>query len=322
MGRHDTIGGVEKLTPHEAREEARGLLGDVAKAKSRGEDPIAHLKAKKAAAKAVTLDVFIRDQFEPWALEHHKRGKETVQRLRTVFADLLGLKLTEVTPWTVEKWRTARLKRETKRPKPATVNSHVTMLKAALAKAVAWKALPAHPLEDVKPIKADHTGRVRYLTPAEEQRLRKALIARDASRAARREQANRWRRERGYAEWPAEAPDHLTPIVLLALNTGLRKGEIFGLHWRDVELGSAQVTVRGAGARSGQTRYVPLNTEALDRAPCVARDATGGCGRRVSWGCRRAAHGRQEGLAARREGRETPGVHVPRSAALVRIESW
>ena len=37
------------------------------------------------------------------------------------------------------------------------------------------EVIPPHPLEDVKPIKADNTGRVRYLTPAEEQRLRKAL---------------------------------------------------------------------------------------------------------------------------------------------------
>lgn len=144
------------------------------------------------------------------------------------------------------------------------MNSHITMLKAALAKAVAWKVIPPHPLEDVKPIKADNTGRVRYLTPAEEQRLRKALTARDASRAARREQANRWRLERGYAEWPADASDHLTSIVLVALNTGQRKGEIFGLHWRDIDLAGAQLTVRGEGAKSGQTRYVPLNTEVLE----------------------------------------------------------
>jgi integrase len=173
--------------------------------------------------------------------------------------------LPDLTSFTIEKWRTDRLKgRDGKKPKPATVNSHLTMLKAALAKAVAWKLLATHPLADVKPITADKTGRVRYLTPEEETRLRAVLTARDERDQRRRDRANTWRRARGYAPYPADGADHLTSIVLLALNTGLRKGEIFGLRWTDVDLMRAQVTVRGDGAKSGQTRYVPLNGEALD----------------------------------------------------------
>jgi integrase len=262
-GRTHTIGACSKLTPAEAREEARGLLGDVAKARSRGEDPVAALKAKRAAARAITFETFLDEHFEPWATEHHKRGKETVQRLRTVFADLLGLRLTELTPWTVEKWRTARLKQEP-RPKPATVNSHLTMLKAALAKAVSWNLLAAHPLEDVKPVKTDKTGRLRFLSATEESRLRAALRARDEARDAARARANKWRRARGYPEWPTGRPDYLTAIVSLALNTGCRKGEIFGLRWSDLDLTAATLTVGGEGAKSGQTRYIPLNREALE----------------------------------------------------------
>jgi integrase len=125
-------------------------------------------------------------------------------------------------------------------------------------------------LHDVKLIKADKTGRIRYLTSDEETRLRNALKARDDRRRVRRERANAWRHERGYAEWPADNPDHLTPIVLLALNSGLRKGEIFNLKWPDVDLTGAQLTIRGEGEmridgrKTGQTRYVPLNREALD----------------------------------------------------------
>jgi integrase len=271
-GKSVTLGRADTLTVDEARGKARDELTAI----SKGHDPQA---ARKQAKAALTFREFIEKHLEPWAIEHHKRGKETIQRLRSVFADLLDHQLSDITSWTVEKWRTERLK-HTRRPKPATVNSHVTMLRAALAKAVAWKLLDVHPIgKDVKRLKADNTGRIRYLTPAEEARLRKALDVRDAARRARRGQANEWRRQRGYAEWPAENPDHLTAIVLVALNTGLRKGEIFGLQWRDVDLVAAGLTVRGEGAKSGQTRYVPLNTEAVTTLTAwktaTAADGTG-----------------------------------------------
>jgi integrase len=95
-----------------------------------------------------------------------------------------------------------------------------------------------------------------------------ALTARDNRRRAERVTANDWRRQREYPllpDFPTDGyTDHLTPIVLLALNTGMRRGELFHLKWRDVDLVTLGVTVRGAGAKSGRTRHIPLNTEAHD----------------------------------------------------------
>lgn len=78
----------------------------------------------------------------------------------------------------------------------------------------------------------------------------------------KRQSANEWRERRLYDlhEDYGGYVDHLEPIVLLALNTGMRRGEILNLKWSDFNHG--QLTVRGAGTKNQQSRVVPLNAEA------------------------------------------------------------
>jgi len=66
---------------------------------------------------------------------------------------------------------------------------------------------------------------------------------------------------------------HLRTIVVIALNTGMRRGEILGLEWERIDLSSARITLYRT--KSGKPRGVPINRavyEALiDLEPDVAR---------------------------------------------------
>lgn len=252
-----TLGSIETLKPEEARKQARSMLVD----RDKGKDPIA--ERRQAKQTSLTLSAFLTQSYEPWVLTHRRSGAVTLARLRGVFKEFADRPIGELTPWLIEKWRTARLKagRTT-----GTVNRDVGALKAALNRAVAWKLIPAHTLREVKQLSEDKIGRLRYLSRDEEKRLRKALETRDGQRRGKRERANAWRRERRYRPWPTYGTytDILTPLVLLALNTGLRFGELADMRWADVNLDGALLTVRTESAKSGRARHIPLNAEALD----------------------------------------------------------
>lgn len=258
------IGLASNLKPTQARDIAENQAARVAS----GIDIQAERKQLKVEAenrKFQTLRGFIDHKYKPWVLEHRKSGKETVKRIERNFGNFYDKRLMDVNAWVIEKWRSERLKAGIGRE---TVNRDVVSLKAALSKALEWDVIPSHPLTKVKPLKLDSTGKVRYLNEAEEKRLRKALQTRDIKIKSERDSGNKWREARGHELLPnlfdCHYADHITPIILLTINTGLRRGELFSLKWMDINLKTKIVTVQGETAKSGTTRHIPLNVESLE----------------------------------------------------------
>ena len=174
-------------------------------------------------------------------------------------------KLSDITAWPVEKQRAAWLKAGAN---TVTVNHKINYLKIALNRAVAWGFLQKNPLTSVKPSKVDKLSVVRYLSDEEDTRLRDALYAREEKHRKQRNNNNQWRKERGYELFPEYSSngfvDHLKPMVLLALNTGMRRGELFNLKWTDVAFERNMLTIQGKTAKSGKTRHIPMTDEASD----------------------------------------------------------
>jgi len=259
-GRWFTIGRSDVIPPLKARKLARERLGE----DSGGDDPIAAKKQQaQEARRRITLGKFITDSYAPWVRTNRKSGGDTLNMLEGRFKDFLNTSLADLTPFAIEKWRSAFLKRGRS---PATANRLLAALKACLSKAVEWHHLERHPLAGLKLARVDAIGRLRFLSPDEETRLMAALAARDEERRQARVSANTWRQVRGYAIWSELGvyTDLLTPMVITLLHTGLRFGEACSLTWHDVDLAGALVTVRGETSKSGKTRYVPLNKTMLD----------------------------------------------------------
>ena len=253
-----TIGTTKNWTPQQARDKAKEIRSRVIL----GEDPCEEERSNTD----LTLKAFLDQDYLPWMTAHRKTGALQVGRIKSGFPDLLNKRLDEVNAWLVEKQRTKR--RKDGKVKAATLNKDLAALRSALSHAVAWKKLKENPLQSVKALKEEGGAKVRYLEPEEERELLAALDAREKDMREARKSGNEWRRDRHREELKdldsLPFVDHLKPMVLLSMHTGIRRGELLSLEWSDVDLDKAMLTVRGSIAKTSKSRHIPLNPLILD----------------------------------------------------------
>ncbi|WP_313483204.1 phage integrase [Stutzerimonas kunmingensis] len=258
-GRKKALGRVGILTLEQAREEALQYLNE---ARKHGE-PLAVTQGRRGAG-TPTLRQFIDDHYMPWFEAHHKGHEKTRHTLDNYFEPIMHSRLDEIAGRDLEQIRTGWLNAGNK---PSTVNRKMGSISGVFSRAVEWDYLPASPLDRIKQLKVDSIGRIRYLSKEESMALRGALDARERIARAERNSANEWRLKRRRKPLPSlqevAFTDHLKPMVLLSLNTGMRRGEVFSLRWQDVNLQAKTLTVAGEGAKTSETRHIPLNSEAL-----------------------------------------------------------
>jgi integrase len=117
---------------------------------------------------------------------------------------------------------------------PSTVVRYCAALSHALTYAVQWEWLNENPMRKVKKPQ-EPRGRVRYLSVEERGRLLEAC---------------------------SDGRNHyLHAVVTLALMTGMRKGEIMGLRWSDVDLERRRIVLQET--KNGERRAVPIVGPAL-----------------------------------------------------------
>ncbi|MBL7084252.1 MAG: site-specific integrase [Candidatus Aminicenantes bacterium] len=66
------------------------------------------------------------------------------------------------------------------------------------------------------------------------------------------------------------AADHLKPIIIIALNTGMRKGEILNLHWRDIDFIDHYIFIKET--KSNIMRKIPINSVVATTLKSIKKD--------------------------------------------------
>jgi len=147
--------------------------------------------------------------------------------------------VSSITPQDISRWLTRSVRE--RKWKPATANRYKAFLSLCFRLGIENGKCSQNPARFVRRLR-ENNERVRFLSDEEEKRLREAI--------------------------QSECPEHI-PDLDVALNTGMRKGEQYGLNWKDVDLHARRLTLRET--KNGSVRHIPLNSVAMEAFKTLAK---------------------------------------------------
>jgi integrase len=154
-----------------------------------------------------------------------KADKGRLKLLDSYFSAQRIVRLPDITPGVIARFQAEYMKTHSRK----TWNNLLTLLKTIINRAVDWGLISHNPITRLKPLKIDRT--FHYFT-AEEIRL---IL--------------------DNAKYP------LSLAVTILLNTGIRRGELWQLHWRDIDLKARKLHIKPSKSfspKSRDIRSIPL----------------------------------------------------------------
>ncbi|MFC1683157.1 tyrosine-type recombinase/integrase [Candidatus Zixiibacteriota bacterium] len=151
-----------------------------------------------------------------------KRDETSLKQLLPAFGERY---LEDITPKMIEEYR---LRRKKQGRENATINREHALLKAMFTKAIHWGYVNDNPAKKVP--MAKEKARARFLSKEE---IKSLLEAAESDKAP-----------------------YLRPIIILAITTAMRKGEILSLKWEDVDLDRRVIHIKHT--KNDQPREVPI----------------------------------------------------------------
>jgi integrase len=165
-----------------------------------------------------------KDMADKYLSEHgHSRDPYTIKRLMDFF---YGCKISEISTKLISEYRNDRLKVV----RPATLYQELALLRRMFSVAIKeWEWVRDNPVSRLSFAVGNKNARDRWLTKEEEQRLLAS----------------------------ATNPKWLRSLLVVALHSGMRQGEILGLKWQDVDFARKLVAV--VKSKNGEKRSIPMS---------------------------------------------------------------
>jgi integrase len=235
-GKYVPLGEYPTVTIKTARNECPKVLTRI----SNGENPRPeyHRPAPRRA-QSPTLNELFQD-FEAWYRRDRKAqgyGTGGLDPTRTALNDFGDTKVTELNTTKVSQWREG-LKSKVR---PSTINRRVMGLRSLINYAIKVNVIEDNPLDGLDPRRLSEknpdeaASDIRPFSRTEERHLRDAI-------------ANR--------------VDYLKPMVIVALGTGMRRGEVFRMQWGHVRFD--EKIIRIPKTKSGNPRNVNMNNTVME----------------------------------------------------------
>lgn len=169
---------------------------------------------------------FAKVYHDDYMMTVRRNFKPDVYRLQVLCGYFKNVNLRTLTQHDFERFRASRIKKGNSK---STVNRYLQLMGKMFNLAIEEGYLEENPARKVKPFSEKDTLKERILTEKEEEKLME------------------------------NCSDTLKPIIAVALNTGMRRAEILGLKWENVDFQAKRIRVEKT--KNGRVRFIPINDD-------------------------------------------------------------
>lgn len=164
--------------------------------------------------------------------KHNKKSFKSDNIMLNIIRNYFGNPyIKDVTPSKLEEFKTYLLNE--RQVKNSTVNRYKALLSKMFNLGIDNNITDSNPVKKMKSLR-EANFKIRFLTKDEEDKLYKALL---------------------------KSPKYLSDIVTMALQTGMRKGEILNLKWDNIDFEFGFIEI--LESKSGKSRKIPISDKLL-----------------------------------------------------------